>query len=1302
MKNKRLAGYRLHLKRLEFSDHAVVRTIKYPLGMYDVSSKTVVMGELEKDLASRVKREYESLYGPLNLMTYINNLNNPDLCYSLKDFWIDCLRAGAVMLPSTNKLQDFLNKITKQKNIDDDVKNSMKKQNSSFYDLIAFEKFKNEILLSGPMRDKKSFGFWKHKKDDTRYKVCLKFQNQILKDIKNHKSSDKEYEYNYWIDNFGADKGRYKAKGKTTFYIMPDIPLAKDMEPVDLIARLEKYLKENLGDSFKVENYSGIASSGSGLAQLFGEVLNHLVNGNTQSVKKLLDQFDVGVWTNQEAELEKRLDFLSGKLQSLNKSALFDDYKSYKEYRSDFAGKVQSWLGNISGQDNKIKDCLFPNDNGNDKAKGHLYGLERIENKLDLEQADEIDEIKEIVSRMKKSLSDLEEFQEDKIPADALKDYVNQLKDLRIKLNYSCQEVFGEGDNKWEKEYKSLVKPLRVPPKIPSFLGDVKTRQGGVYEKYIFSLDRVRLGVEFLESIKLGRDKYIEVPASEEDRNKRIKGIKNYFQGLLRIYLRDDGKIRSEPAKQMIEQSLKEILDVDLRELKFRKDDFIYRARHSRRLGKKLDVKEEYIRNDSQKLIDGVPEFLKLTKIRWSQYSSSAHLNDWVYLIEIEKIRFGLLSQNYHISELKSQVDALRDKFENIELIFNRYLPSDRDSNKTLESVINQAILSEIKGTISKMTTEEIVARYVIQPIKSNEKFPIVTEIKEVSQRREKTESYYINFSHPDLDLVGSPDNFNVLGGKFQKAISPGKRTLKKKSFYKSTLARLNSSNYQIQFLDNSFSGKWPNTSISEYSFVYEELYKLNWRDNKFEITKKLDSDKLFVSIPFNIHKQSKEEVDFENKYLGVDLGEYGVATYILDIDNLGNDKPETSFIYEESLRKIRYGIKRNKSRQKSGTFSIPNTYIKRLRNVAYKSVRNRIHTILVESKSKPVYEWNVSAFESGSGAISKVYHSIKKSDTSGKTDADRAERKLIWGNTKQIGLDVAAYGTSYMCNNCHKSIYQFVDYDKNKKDKFKYRLCPEICKSTNKENCKIEIEIDKDIRVFGYIKKNKLKENGLLLNNNDTIRCVREYSRPPLSSLLERNDGLRNVFKRFARSFKFHGSRIRSFEEYFEVFKECFSNYAGSQAIYECPFCGAISDADLQAAMWIALRGYLKDCKEIGKKLDSFYKKDKKKYFGYISDFAKNNNIRPIGLDLSKRLKPNQINNFLKKKRIQNIIALTYKLLDRAKLGQGSEFMLNYNHGDIKLLRRLVRLSGFKVEKVDHKRRGTHIGGTGYKLVKL
>ena len=1203
-KLKTVAGYRLHLERLRFSNSSVMRTIKYPLGIYE--DKHIIFNDLSDSLASNIKWDYEALYGAFNLSTYVNSRD----IYSLKDFWLDCLKMGMILLPSANKLKDCLNQI-KGRSIDDKVKARMRSVNESFLNLIDFSKFKKEILLSTGIRgNKTSFGFCKYKRDDSQYSDFEKMMRDTLDHIRRPDIDEDAY----WLEKFGADKNAYKVEEKLVFFLLPDWQIIADskVEPIDIITQLEQYLINKHIESVKIEDYTGIGDSGGGLSQLFNQILNYFWEGDVEAIKDSMNRMDSSFWEHNNSELNKRLSILQQKSMQLRRPKIV---QNYSDYRTDFAGKIQSWLSNTLGQDLKIKQCLFDyEDHKGNQKHGHFYYLDKILEDFKKYTSD-YSHIQDNIKQLKNILEKLAIYDNERtrIEAPILSDYIEQLKQFKTNINYFLQQNLLE--QSWEKEYDKLTKPLKEPPKIPSFLGHIKSESQGIYDKYLNSLNRMRISFNFLQQITEGE--YLQTN-SKENHQKRVEGIKRFLQNLLEIYRRQQtnrssrkSNISSQRKSNISSQIIEQILNKVIKNPKWvhcSENDYIFRARQSR------NNKGESIELNclDDELVERVHQFLEQTKIHWGKYESVRYLHEWVDLIEIEKIRFGLLSQNHRIDHLYTYIDDLRNVFERIDLVFNRFSQSEYKSQKCLITVINQAIFPEIKGTVSKMTTEEIVCRYIVQPIESEQKFPIVTEMSNHGIRRSKNEKYHIEYNYNSSQNNHTNTDINILSKK-----NIDSKIFKNKKIDRSKLLSINTSNYQIQFLDNCLSGKWKDIKISSYSFIYEEMYKISWSDKRELPIIQRDDDrrKLFVSIPFSLIKQHQKHIDLDKvkKMLGVDLGEYGVAIYVMDEKNFDNLQPYTKFIYEASLRKIRDGIRDNKKRQKSGTFSISNTYVQRIRDHSATAVRNKIHNIVINQQAQPVYEWEVSHFESGSNRISKLYHSIKRSDGGGGTDADKMERKLTWGFTKSIGLNISAYATSYCCSHCKQSIYQYAD----KKGSFQY--------SSNKDARIINIIVDQNISVKGYLEYSNSK--AIQLDNiQEVIKAVRKYSRPSLDIVLKRCPNIKSQFLRFAEELdgnqNFLHLGIKPQEEKIKIISDMFNYYAGSQSIYICAFCNSVSDADLQAAMWIALKGYMQ----------KYYKISKKDTINHMLQIAKSKSIQPINFDIYKRLSPKLVNDYLRR----------------------------------------------------------------------
>lgn len=75
---------------------------------------------------------------------------------------------------------------------------------------------------------------------------------------------------------------------------------------------------------------------------------------------------------------------------------------------------------------------------------------------------------------------------------------------------------------------------------------------------------------------------------------------------------------------------------------------------------------------------------------------------------------------------------------------------------------------------------------------------------------------------------------------------------------------------------------------------------------------------------------------------------------------------------------------------------------------------------------AKPVYEFEISNFETGSNKVKVIYDSVKRADVGrGGIDAEKAEADLVWGKKgKNFGSQIGAYATSYICTKCCNSPY--------------------------------------------------------------------------------------------------------------------------------------------------------------------------------------------------------------------------------------------------------------------------------------
>jgi len=96
-------------------------------------------------------------------------------------------------------------------------------------------------------------------------------------------------------------------------------------------------------------------------------------------------------------------------------------------------------------------------------------------------------------------------------------------------------------------------------------------------------------------------------------------------------------------------------------------------------------------------------------------------------------------------------------------------------------------------------------------------------------------------------------------------------------------LFKLTSSFYQLQFLDRFVYPvkKWLDVDItlSEWSFILEKKYKINWDFNSGKPEFSEIDSRLYLNIPFKIKAINQQKIlKPKELFLGIDVGEYGVG----------------------------------------------------------------------------------------------------------------------------------------------------------------------------------------------------------------------------------------------------------------------------------------------------------------------------------------------------------------------------------------------------------------------------------------
>ena len=453
----------------------------------------------------------------------------------------------------------------------------------------------------------------------------------------------------------------------------------------------------------------------------------------------------------------------------------------------------------------------------------------------------------------------------------------------------------------------------------------------------------------------------------------------------------------------------------------------------------------------------------------------------------------------------------------------------------------SQMLFSSISGLAKMWGKKRFKERFVVQYVGSPQKTPILVRLE-----KQRPRFFFTRKSNIE-NTEGTNNGFYTFDTKEkrtknEKGFSLSKNAVKINSEKGITVALKNMSNvfpirasrYYLQFLTDAFlvGDKNPKSknhyTMNEYSLIREDTFevKFPFKEEARPSLKKVHTD-LFVSIPITIaHKGEVQDEMKKDRLMGIDVGEYGLAYVVID----RNARILTrGFLYDPALRKIRDHYHEIQKRQKTGVFGEMNTTLARVREQAIHSLRNRVHDIAVRYNASPVYEYSISNFETGSGRVTKIYRSVKKSDVPHDKDADKTEKKNVWGSEKSVGSHLSAYATSYMCTKCKRNVY----------------LTKNIFPS---ENISAVGSDDREHRLLFKSDQGDLYGYGRLGDEKKTpILFVKKYARPPV----EKVEGIN------------------------EADKALLIEKRGNSALFRCPFvdCGHISDADIQAAYIIALK---------------------------------------------------------------------------------------------------------------------------------
>ena len=877
LKYKGMTGYKLHRKRLKYTGGKAIRTIKYPL----VSENKNKL----KEFCDQIREDYNNQVGELN----ITPMQDKKAPYSLFNLYIDFLRAGAIFHRSKLRLKEFVDSKDNKK-----VQESMRKKNEEFFELIDFIEFNKKIRLNTGIRYKSSdeeiknifygnqeeinsilekennneeklkgkTGIFKHKGYIKNKEKIEKYVKQILGGIGDGEGNTKEQDKQkkFWEDTFGVsfiEENKEEEAG--AIYFLPDFDLEEKCGEEKLIERVRnKYGSDNL-ETLLALNYNNNA-----LSYAFNKFLSFLQGKKLEEAERAILNIHKGAWLGKEKELKDKLKWLSDRVSKLPEPKLTN---SWADYRTSVGGKLASWVSNTDNQKGKIRSVLFGYEkesekNGTikkDQIKGHKQDLKNLKNTLSKEK--EYGRFKNLVNELIKLNESFYESDKNFSP-EKIEIYERTLADIRTKLNEYIQQKNPDTEEKeLRKEinkYKSIFATL---PKLPTFPGE---RKKEVMKKLLNSKKILESGVEGL--IKL-RDK-IENCNKKPIENFENEGDLDISVILLRRFdtLRNLYNNSTPYAKDIIKQAVKKVTNVDISVMTEKEVFTKYKRRGNYKEVKTYPIKKIY--SCLEELINKLRSDFSKRNIK--------NTREYIDVIDLEKIRIGLITSFFEASVKRKDIEYMfsREYFSSLHAYLELIKEKDIDGS-SLNTIIQRYVLPELKGVLNVISKKEFKERYVVQPMKSNDNFPLVfSKNKKIInlKGKKKAQQWYITRSK----LKKSKEDIFVR--LKEKDIS------KNESFEEieepESKFAIQTSKYQLQFLKESSPfysegiSKDFKIEVSEYSFIVEDLCKIDFSKEEPIIENIEDKTILYVSIPFKLDTKKKvgdlkDKLEKRKRYLG-------------------------------------------------------------------------------------------------------------------------------------------------------------------------------------------------------------------------------------------------------------------------------------------------------------------------------------------------------------------------------------------------------------------------------------------------
>ena len=324
---------------------------------------------------------------------------------------------------------------------------------------------------------------------------------------------------------------------------------------------------------------------------------------------------------------------------------------------------------------------------------------------------------------------------------------------------------------------------------------------------------------------------------------------------------------------------------------------------------------------------------------------------------------------------------------------------------------------------------------------------------------------------------------------------------------------------------------------------------------------------------------------EYDNRYLGVDIGEYGLAAVVIEVTDGRVEVLHSELISSAEHHALAKHVSRIRNRQKVARFGAVDSTLERIRASLIGSYRNRIDDLALRWGARVVFEDGVSAFEAGGKRFERVYASVQQSSSGGIQDVEKQRFTAAWG--------VRPYTNEQM--DSVKAAFKLVTRTQKKRD-------PKNPEAPEKKNTfEVRSYRRENAGVLAHGTSQTCSKCGRWFQQQFGGRNWRSSSYEVLNGqgsyyqVRLENGLVLNASSRYATDGTVKGDRLLEDVKNFmrpsvtaphtgiaqgDPIAERWVSGRGNSAMFHCPFadCGHVADADVQAAETIAVRGYLRD----------------------------------------------------------------------------------------------------------------------------